>query len=94
MKVITVTRGIERMDALFPAEDEEGHNVSATSAAHKLAQTAAACQDTPTWHLPDVFSVRYGSSYVGTAKFAHAHVRFLSAEGDFLEGDDLGVERA
>jgi hypothetical protein len=40
------------------------------------------------WHLPDVFAVRYGSSYVATASHGDQRVRFLMDAGTFQEGDD------
>lgn len=86
MRVITVTKPMDEYEALFPAECEAGE-VTVTPAAITAAQEAAGTDALPEWHTPAVFSVRYGSSYVATAKFADVHVRFLMNEGDFREED-------
>jgi hypothetical protein len=80
---------LDVIDELFPTETEEGHNVMPSIAATTLAATAldVPCQDI-TWHAPDVFDIRYGSSYVATARAGDKAVRFHSNEGDFQEGDD------
>lgn len=80
---------LEVIDELFPHETEEGQNVKPGIAA---TARAAAALDVPwqdiTWHAPDVFDIRYGSSYVATAFAQGKAVRFHSTEGDFQEGDD------
>lgn len=40
------------------------------------------------WKCPDVFDIRYGSSYAATAFANGKAIRFHSTEGDFREGDD------
>ena len=52
--------------------------------AHAMLGESEAIQ----WHCPNVFSIRYGSSYVATATAGVLAIRFHSNEGDFQEGDD------
>lgn len=42
------------------------------------------------WHTPDVFSIRYGSCYVATARSKAGSVRFVTDEGDFVDSDASG----
>lgn len=85
---------VETIDSLFPHEGEEGENVRVSPEAEDLAKTALGIKDTPDsiteieWHLPNVFDVRYGSSYVASAWVGDKKVRFHMNEGDFREGDD------
>lgn len=94
MVLLDLTFPLETIDSLFPHEGEEGENVRASPEAEALAKTALGIVDTPDsvteieWHLPDVFDVRYGSSYVASAWVGDKKVRFHSTEGDFREGDD------
>lgn len=83
------------IDRLFPVKGDEGQNVKPTSSA---TSKAAAELDVPwqeiRWVAPDVFSVRYGSSWVATA-FSNdgRRVRFHTRdEGDFREEDASGFE--
>lgn len=79
------------LEELFPSEDEEGQNVTPSITA---TARAAAALDVPwqeiRWVAPDVFSIRYGSSWVATAytKDGKRRVRFHSSDaGDFREED-------
>jgi hypothetical protein len=79
------------LDELFPYEDKEGGNAIPSMAA---TEQAAAALDVPwqeiRWVAPDVFSIRYGSSWVATAytKDGLRRVRFHSSDaGDFREED-------
>lgn len=80
----------DELDALFPSE-EEGQNVQASETACKVARLALGVGDDVElqWHLPDVFAVRYGSSYVGTATANGCSVQFHSEEGNFFPADAL-----
>ncbi len=86
-KIITLTAA--RVEELFPAE-EEGQNVRPTVEAVVMAHEALGLKIMRDiqWHLPDVFAVRYGSCYVGTAKFYGQAVRFVTDFGNWQEGDD------
>lgn len=77
------------LEDMFPAETEEGQNVKPSMLAAKVAADyLGVAPESITWHAPDVFAVRYGSSYVATAFAGDRAVRFHSEEGDFQEGDD------
>lgn len=78
----------ERIDQMFPVTGEDAQTVTAGHEAQSLALVALGSPGTVEWHLPGVFSVRYGSSYVATARSGNSRVRFHSTEGDFQEGDD------
>lgn len=77
-------RDINEMEALFPCLGEEGQDVYPSNAAEQLAREALQVpQDALLlWHLPDVFSVRYGSCYVGAVRHENNIVRFLWEDGD------------
>ncbi len=78
------------LEELFPSESEEGQNVKPTISA---TARAAAELDVPwqeiRWVAPDVFEIRYGSSWVATAFSKDGRkVRFHSSdEGDFRDED-------
>ena len=79
------------IDDLFPSEGEEGQNVkpSIAATARAAAELNVPWQEVQ-WTCPDVFSVRYGSSYVATARAGDNAVRFHTSDaGDFRYGDDL-----
>ncbi len=80
----------EQIDKMFPCLGDEGTCVQASDMAAVHARFSMNLhKDTElTWHLPDVFAVRYGSSYVATASANGMSVRFHSNEGNFQEGDD------
>lgn len=87
MKIYTLT--VDQADALFLYEGE-GHNVRPSPEAVAIAAKEL---DVPVdtefqWHLPDVFDIRYGSCYVGTARTGDLALRFVTDEGDWKEGDD------
>lgn len=90
MNFIDLKFPLEVIDALFPSMGEEGQDVKTTPASVAHACTALGVPEGTElqWHLPDVFSVRYGSSYVATARHGDLAVRFHSTEGEFREGDD------
>ena len=92
MQTIDLKFPLSVIEDLFPSgtsEEDFGENVTPTIAA---TARAAAELDVPwqevKWRCPDVFSIRYGSSYVATALAGDKQVRFHSDEGDFIEGDD------
>lgn len=92
MQVIDLKFTPDIIDEMFPCGDE-GDNVRTTPMAVTRARAALGMLFNTAdaeieWHLPDVFSVRYGSSYVATARYGDKAVRFHSSDGDFLEGDD------
>lgn len=71
--------------------DEEGNTSTPDADADKLARKHLGVDEsTPIeWRLPrNVFDVRYGSSYVATAIAGDCAVRFVSDDGDFVDGDD------
>ena len=77
------------LEFLFPCDDEDGKNVQASAEAVIWACEKLNCLPSElTWHLPDVFSIRYGSNYAATATGPRGRVRFLSTNGEFQEGDD------
>ena len=79
----------EIIEELFPA-GKEGTDVKPSIAATARAAAELGVPWTEIqWHAPDVFDVRYGSSYVATAFSGNKKVRFLSTEGNFRIGDDL-----
>jgi hypothetical protein len=91
-KIVTLTT--EQADLLFVPHGDEGNDVRATADAEELtrsivraAQGARPVEDIH-WHLPDVFNIRYGSCYVGTATINGMAVRFVTDLGDWKEGDD------
>lgn len=90
MHVIDLQFPHEILEDMFHYEGE-GQNGKATALAHSMARIHLGVDDDAEmrWHLPDVFAVRYGSSYVASASCGRAKVRFHSIEGDFREGDDL-----
>lgn len=86
---------LDVINELFPYEGPEGQDVKPTVTA---TARAAAALDVPwqevRWVAPDVFSIRYGSSWVATAFSKDGRkVRFHSSDaGDFREEDVLGFE--
>ncbi len=87
LHIITVSTTFA--EELFPA-GEEGQNVRPTVEAAVMAHEALGLKSMEEikWHLPDVFAIRYGSCYVGTATINGMAVRFVTDEGDWKEGDD------
>ena len=76
------------IEKLFPCTGDEGTGVRPGLRAVAIAYGVLGTQAGVEWHTPDVFSVRYGSSYVATAQVGNLAVRFHSDDGDFREGDD------
>lgn len=78
------------LDALFPSEGEEGENVkpSISATARAAVELNVPWQEIR-WVAPDVFSIRYGSSWVATAFSKDgSKVRFHAIDaGDFREED-------
>jgi hypothetical protein len=87
-KIITLT--LDQAEALFFFEGEEGQNVCAKTEADVMVHEALGLKTKQEikWNLPDVFSIRYGSCYVGTATINGMAVRFVTNIGDWKEGDD------
>jgi hypothetical protein len=95
MKVIDLKYPISVINEMFLEAGDEGTHVYPTDAAVAAAKAAlmvidtAECTADLEWHLPDVFDVRYGSSYVAAAWVGDRKVRFHTSDmGDFREGDD------
>jgi hypothetical protein len=88
MKYIDITLPDDVAEALFPCKGEEGTLVEPSTWATRVARAMLGESEVVQWHTPDVFAVRYGSSYVATATAGSLAVRFHSDEGDFREGDD------
>ena len=88
MQTIDLKFSSEIIDQLFPSE-EEGQNVQASQEACRVAIAEMKLPEGTEleWHLPDVFNVRYGSSYCAGARHEDQKVRFHSTEGAFLESD-------
>ena len=83
------------IEQLFPYEGEEGENVkpSESATARAAAELNVPWQEIR-WVAPDVFKIRYGSSWVATAISKDGKkVRFHSSDaGDFMPGDALSFE--
>jgi hypothetical protein len=64
-------------DYLFPS-NEEGQEVTASQEAKDLAREllGVATDAEVTWNLPDVFSIAYGSTFIGTASATGRTVEF------------------
>jgi hypothetical protein len=88
MHYIDITLPEHVVDDMFPACGEEGTCVQPNAWASRVAHAMLGESEAVQWHTPDVFAVRYGSSYVATATAGTLAVRFHSDEGDFREGDD------
>lgn len=93
MQIIDLKFSTDTLEKIFPCDGEEGQDVRHTPEAERHALLAlnlvpSECAALK-WHLPDVFAVRYGSSYVGSATHIESNrvVRFHSTEGDFREED-------
>lgn len=84
--LFTTTQSYESLDELFGGT-EEGQDQVATPAAVEIVRLMLG-EGEIEWHLPDVFSVRYGSNYVATARVNGNELRFLQPEGEFKDGDD------
>lgn len=98
MHTVDLTYSVDALEALLPPGNSDGQFVTATEAA---ANDACAAMGLPngsalTWHLPDVFSVRYGSAYAASAVAVgqNVRVRFLADVGDLRDGDDQGWAEA
>jgi hypothetical protein len=85
--MLVLTYSYEALDELFQG-NEEGQDQVPTAKAIAVVREHHP-EGEISWHLPDVFAVRYGSCYVATAtvegKFP---IRFISAMGYILDGDD------
>ena len=90
MQVVDMHFTLAEIDSMFPHSGEEGQDVSASPGAEVWARLSLSLPDHVAldWHLPNVFDVRYGSSYVAGATANGCRVRFHSDLGDFREGDD------
>ena len=88
MDYIDITLPAHVVEDMFPACGEEGTFVQPNAWARRVAGAMLGESEVVQWHTPDVFAVRYGSSYVATATAGTLAVRFLSEDGDFREGDD------
>ena len=81
----------EAIEMMFPASGDNGQVKGPTLAARAVAVDVLRVRaDTVLeWRHPDVFNIRYGSSYVATAQQGNRKVRFhTSGQGTFKSGDD------
>lgn len=83
----------EVVDRMFPATGDNGEVDGVSEGARDIARQALALADNETvcWFTPNVFSIRYGSSFAASARTQDGKrmVRFHTADqGDFQEGDD------
>jgi len=86
VKINISTADAER---LFPCDNDDGRDIQASDEAKAMAAEALGCTaDQLSWHLPDIFAVRYGSNYVASASYKGTRAQFLTDEGEFKEGDD------
>lgn len=74
-----------RADELFPSAGEEGKDVFASPAAIAIARELLGVppdvgDDAIAWDLPDVFSVAYSSTRIGSASFEGRSVEFYFEE--------------
>ena len=88
MHYIDITLPDTVAEELFPCAGEEGTEMYPGPRAVDIAFGVLGDLAGVRWHTPDVFSVRYGSSYVATATVGNTSLRFHSNDGDFREGDD------
>ena len=88
MHYIDITLPDDVAYIMFPCTGEEGTGMHPGPWAVRVAGAMLGESEVVQWHTPDVFAVRYGSSYVATAKAGSLAVRFHSADGTFREGDD------
>jgi len=88
MHYIDITLPDDTINELFPCTGEEGTDVQVTDRAVAIVYGVLGVQVGMQWHTPDVFSVRYGTSYVATATVGNLALRFHDNVGDFREGDD------
>jgi hypothetical protein len=93
IKILTLP--LDRAEELFTCGDD-GENVTATAAAALLVLQELQLEPPAyiKWHLPDVFDIRYGSSYVGTATVGEKSLRIVTDEGDWQDGDDKGFKQS
>ena len=87
MHYIDITLPAHVVEDMFQCGDE-GANVQPSPWAVRVAGAMLGESEVVQWHTPDVFAVRYGSSYVATATAGILAVRFHGPDGDFREGDD------
>jgi len=86
--IVEIVKTLDEIVALFPC-DEEGQNMEASPEAQALAAEHLTSGEPISWHLPNCFDTRYGSSYIATARQGDKSVRFLQEEGTYREGDDI-----
>lgn len=89
MQILTATMTLDELERLLPCLGEEGQDVYPSAAALALALGVLQAPDDALlrWHLPDVFSVRYGSSYAGAVRWGNLELRLHGDEGNFREED-------
>ena len=89
MEIIDQKYFMDELERMFPYGDE-GAQVQASAEAEAAACNALGLPvgTSLQWHLPDVFAVRYGSSYVASATHGDKKIRFHRRQGNFKEGDD------
>lgn len=86
---------LEILEQLFPCDDLDGGNVIPTRAAtSQAADSLNVPWEEIRWVAPDVFEIRYGSSWIATAFSKDGRrVRFHSNNaGDFRESDAAPFE--
>ena len=88
MNYIDITLPEHIAEDMFLSTGEAGTNVVPNPWVVRVARAMLGESEVIQWHIPDVFSIRYGSSYIATATAGILAVRFHMDEGDFREGDD------
>jgi hypothetical protein len=89
MKILNATVSLDELELLLPCLGEEGQDVYPSPEVIALALGVLQAPDDALlrWHLPDVFSVRYGSSYAGAVRWGNLELRLHGDYGDFREED-------
>lgn len=87
--IINKTYDVDALENLLPCLGEEGQDVYPSAEMEQAARDALQAPDDAllVWHLPDVFSVRYGSSYAGAVRYQNTVLRIHADEGNFREED-------
>lgn len=94
-RVVDVYFTADTIECMFPTYGDNGQVVGPQVGAIHIAEQALAVPAGTElkWVTPDVFNIRYGSSWVATASLPDRKVRFhTSDQGDWQEGDDHGYD--
>lgn len=89
--IIVTQHSVDALEKLLPCLGEEGQDVypskEAVELAHGLLQAPQGAL--LRWNLPDVFDIRYGSSWAGSVRYEDKELRFHNNEDfkNFKEED-------